>query len=155
MGLTLSSVFSRLFGKKQMRILMGKETKRETSHKRPIWDFSSLLSVGLDAAGKTTILYKLKLGEIVTTIPTIGEWNPNTEREESILKALPKEQDLSLFNLMKHIVLQTRSSMHFKSYVAANIDEASKLAKQLIEQKCTLCQRFCYVSRVQRRDRRV
>ncbi|KAF2364003.1 Small GTP-binding protein domain [Trinorchestia longiramus] len=50
MGLTLSTVFSRLFGKKQMRILM----------------------VGLDAAGKTTILYKLKLGEIVTTIPTIG-----------------------------------------------------------------------------------
>ena len=50
MGLTISSVFSRLFGKKQMRILM----------------------VGLDAAGKTTILYKLKLGEIVTTIPTIG-----------------------------------------------------------------------------------
>lgn len=32
-----------------------------------------LLQVGLDAAGKTTILYKLKLGEIVTTIPTIGE----------------------------------------------------------------------------------
>ena len=29
--------------------------------------------MGLDAAGKTTILYKLKLGEIVTTIPTIGE----------------------------------------------------------------------------------
>lgn len=50
MGLTLSSVFTRLFGKKPMRILM----------------------VGLDAAGKTTILYKLKLGEIVTTIPTIG-----------------------------------------------------------------------------------
>lgn len=28
--------------------------------------------VGLDAAGKTTILYKLKLDENVTTIPTIG-----------------------------------------------------------------------------------
>nr|XP_020742507.1 ADP-ribosylation factor 4-like [Odocoileus virginianus texanus] len=50
MGFTISSLFSRLFGKKQMRILM----------------------VGLDAAGKTTILYKLKLGEIVTAIPTIG-----------------------------------------------------------------------------------
>lgn len=50
MGLTISSVFTRLFSKKPMRILM----------------------VGLDAAGKTTILYKLKLGEIVTTIPTIG-----------------------------------------------------------------------------------
>ena len=30
------------------------------------------IMVGLDAAGKTTILYKLKLGEVVTTIPTIG-----------------------------------------------------------------------------------
>jgi len=28
--------------------------------------------VGLDAVGKTTILYKLKLGDVVTTIPTIG-----------------------------------------------------------------------------------
>jgi ADP-ribosylation factor protein 1 len=50
MGLTLSNVFKSLFGKKDVRILM----------------------VGLDAAGKTTILYKMKLGEIVTTIPTIG-----------------------------------------------------------------------------------
>jgi len=50
MGLTFSKLFQQLWGKKEMRILM----------------------VGLDAAGKTTILYKLKLGEIVTTIPTIG-----------------------------------------------------------------------------------
>lgn len=34
---------------------------------------SSFSQVGLDAAGKTTVLYKLKLGEIVTTIPTIGK----------------------------------------------------------------------------------
>ncbi|KAJ9053997.1 hypothetical protein DSO57_1009449 [Entomophthora muscae] len=50
MGMSISKLLSGLFGKKEMRILM----------------------VGLDAAGKTTILYKLKLGEIVTTIPTIG-----------------------------------------------------------------------------------
>jgi len=31
-----------------------------------------LLMNGLDAAGKTTILYKMRFGEIVTTIPTIG-----------------------------------------------------------------------------------
>lgn len=31
-----------------------------------------ILMVGLDAAGKTTILYKLKLSEVVTTLPTIG-----------------------------------------------------------------------------------
>ncbi|KAF8354233.1 hypothetical protein PRIPAC_95856 [Pristionchus pacificus] len=31
-----------------------------------------ILILGLDGAGKTTILYKLQVGEIVTTIPTIG-----------------------------------------------------------------------------------
>ena len=31
-----------------------------------------VLMVGLDAAGKTTILFKLKLGEVVHTIPTVG-----------------------------------------------------------------------------------
>ncbi|KAH8069758.1 hypothetical protein JL721_5647 [Aureococcus anophagefferens] len=41
MGLAFSRIWERMFGKKEMRILM----------------------VGLDAAGKTTILYKLKLGE--------------------------------------------------------------------------------------------
>ena len=51
MGNMFQKLFQGLFGKKEMRILM----------------------VGLDAAGKTTILYKLKLGEIVTTIPTIGK----------------------------------------------------------------------------------
>jgi ADP-ribosylation factor protein 1 len=30
------------------------------------------IMIGLDASGKTTILYQLKLGEVVTTIPTIG-----------------------------------------------------------------------------------
>lgn len=49
MGLLFSKLF-RKFGRKEARILM----------------------LGLDAAGKTTILYKLKLGEVVATIPTIG-----------------------------------------------------------------------------------
>lgn len=31
-----------------------------------------ILMLGLDAAGKTTVLYKLKLNETVSTIPTIG-----------------------------------------------------------------------------------
>jgi len=50
MGAILSSLFSRLFGIKDVRILI----------------------LGLDGAGKTTILYKLHCGEVVTTIPTIG-----------------------------------------------------------------------------------
>lgn len=28
--------------------------------------------LGLDGAGKTTILYKLKVGEVVQSVPTIG-----------------------------------------------------------------------------------
>jgi ADP-ribosylation factor protein 1 len=60
MGLTFSKLFDKLWGKKEMRILM----------------------VGLDAAGKTTILYKLKLGEIVTTIPTIGT-SPSTPQDST------------------------------------------------------------------------
>ena len=51
---SLSSVLGKLFGSREVRILM----------------------LGLDAAGKTTILYKLKLGEVVTTIPTIGTQRP-------------------------------------------------------------------------------
>lgn len=31
-----------------------------------------VLMVGLDGAGKTTMLYKMKLGEVVQSIPTIG-----------------------------------------------------------------------------------
>eukprot|EP01125_Pyxidicula_operculata_P008342 TRINITY_DN2809_c0_g1_i3.p2 TRINITY_DN2809_c0_g1~~TRINITY_DN2809_c0_g1_i3.p2 ORF type:complete len:180 (-),score=28.56 TRINITY_DN2809_c0_g1_i3:639-1178(-) len=42
-----------------------------------------ILMVGLDAAGKTTVLYKLKLGEIVTTIPTIG-FNVETVQHKNI-----------------------------------------------------------------------
>ena len=50
MGIFLSKAWAAIMSKQDVRVLM----------------------VGLDAAGKTTVLYKLKLGEIVTTIPTIG-----------------------------------------------------------------------------------
>ncbi|KAG8189710.1 hypothetical protein JTE90_022522 [Oedothorax gibbosus] len=44
------SYFKSLLGSREMRILI----------------------LGLDGAGKTTILYRLQVGEVVTTIPTIG-----------------------------------------------------------------------------------
>ena len=46
----MGKILSKVFGNKEMRILM----------------------LGLDAAGKTTILYKLKLDQSVNTIPTVG-----------------------------------------------------------------------------------
>lgn len=45
-----------------------------------------ILMIGLDAAGKTTILYKLKLGEVVSTIPTIG-FNTETIRYKKVSKS--------------------------------------------------------------------
>ncbi|CAG8526700.1 6261_t:CDS:2 [Gigaspora rosea] len=45
-----SRLLARLWGEKEVRILI----------------------LGLDGAGKTTILYRLQIGEVVTTIPTIG-----------------------------------------------------------------------------------
>ncbi len=44
-----SQIFNRLFGDKEIRILI----------------------LGLDGAGKTTILYRLQLGEVITTVPSI------------------------------------------------------------------------------------
>lgn len=46
-------------------------------------DPARILFCGLDAAGKTTILYALKLGEVVTTIPTIG-FNVETIKYKNI-----------------------------------------------------------------------
>ena len=50
MGILISTLIDRFFPATPARIIM----------------------LGLDNAGKTTVLYKLKLGEVVTTIPTIG-----------------------------------------------------------------------------------
>ena len=50
MGNSLKKMFDTLFGNREMRVVM----------------------LGLDAAGKTTILYKLHIGEVLSTVPTIG-----------------------------------------------------------------------------------
>lgn len=61
MGLRISKWLTKISNKKEYRILI----------------------VGLDGAGKTTILYKLKLGEVITTIPTIG-FNVETVQHKNV-----------------------------------------------------------------------
>ena len=50
MGQAFHKLFDSFFGNTEMRVVM----------------------LGLDAAGKTTILYKLHIGEVLSTVPTIG-----------------------------------------------------------------------------------
>ncbi|XP_058002525.1 uncharacterized protein LOC131179847 [Hevea brasiliensis] len=50
MGQVFRKLFDTFFGNTEMRVVM----------------------LGLDAAGKTTILYKLHIGEVLSTVPTIG-----------------------------------------------------------------------------------
>lgn len=50
MGQVFRKLFDTFFGNSEMRVVM----------------------LGLDAAGKTTILYKLHIGEVLSTVPTIG-----------------------------------------------------------------------------------
>ncbi|KAG0168315.1 ADP-ribosylation factor-like protein 5A [Apophysomyces sp. BC1034] len=50
MGIVFSGLWNRLFSKAEVKIII----------------------VGLDNAGKTTILYKLLMNQVVTTTPTIG-----------------------------------------------------------------------------------
>ena len=57
MGSFFAKALENIMGKKKMRILM----------------------VGLSAAGKMTILYKLKLGKVVPKIPTLGFHVPTVE----------------------------------------------------------------------------
>lgn len=79
MGLTVSTVFARLFGKR-LRILM----------------------VGLDDAGKTTILNQLKLGEIVLSVPTIGLYVETIEYKNITFTAFDAFLPEKIRQLSKH-----------------------------------------------------
>ncbi|SCV72237.1 BQ5605_C016g08081 [Microbotryum silenes-dioicae] len=62
MGVSFSMLFNKLWSRQtEVRILM----------------------LGLDSAGKTTILYRMQIGEVVTTIPTIG-FNVETVQYKNI-----------------------------------------------------------------------
>lgn len=117
MGLSISRLLSGLFGKKEMRTWLCLLVMRPClnshslvfhrhfdgvqlliAHSLPLGHSNSaklVLQVGLDAAGKTTILYKLKLGEIVTTIPTIGQYHSNFKRERHFSIWSPTQGSMS------------------------------------------------------------
>ena len=61
MGFIFSKIFSALFGKKEVRLLI----------------------LGLDNAGKTTVLYQIQFGESKVTVPTLG-FNVETVKYQNL-----------------------------------------------------------------------
>eukprot|EP00897_Mesotaenium_endlicherianum_P003217 jgi/Mesen1/2923/ME000175S02077 len=82
MGLTFTKLFQRMFSKKEMRILM----------------------VGLDAAGKTTILYKLKLERLLPLYLQLDELR------DAVLLVFANKQDLP--NAMNAAEITDKLGLH-------------------------------------------
>eukprot|EP00828_Plagiopyla_frontata_P014030 TRINITY_DN1850_c0_g1_i3.p2 TRINITY_DN1850_c0_g1~~TRINITY_DN1850_c0_g1_i3.p2 ORF type:complete len:221 (+),score=41.93 TRINITY_DN1850_c0_g1_i3:102-764(+) len=94
-----------------------------------------ILMVGLDAAGKTTMLYKLKLGEIVTTIPTIGfNVETITYKNFELLVWDVGGQD-KLRPLWKHYYANTTGLIYVIDSTDQRIDEAIEKLKEVITAK--------------------
>jgi GTPase SAR1 family protein len=79
MGNALKKLIDRVFGNKEMRVrarvaaspgrVRCARLRRVCLTRRRL---PQVVMLGLDAAGKTTILYKLHIGEVLSTVPTIG-----------------------------------------------------------------------------------
>eukprot|EP00300_Choanocystis_sp_HF-7_P033884 c4631_g1_i1.p1 GENE.c4631_g1_i1~~c4631_g1_i1.p1 ORF type:complete len:208 (+),score=53.78 c4631_g1_i1:113-736(+) len=94
-----------------------------------------ILVLGLDAAGKTTILYKLKLGETISTLPTIG-FNVETVQVHNVrftMWDVGGQEKIRV--LWKHYFLGTQGLVFvIDSNDTSRIDEATKELKFLLDQ---------------------
>uniref|UniRef100_A0A2K5JNA1 Uncharacterized protein n=2 Tax=Colobus angolensis palliatus TaxID=336983 RepID=A0A2K5JNA1_COLAP len=86
MGNIFEKFIKSLLGKKEIRILI----------------------LGLDTAGKTTILYKLKLGEAVPTIPTVGFHSEMVEYKNITFTVWDVGSHFKIRPLWQHIFQNTK-----------------------------------------------
>ncbi|KAF3532084.1 hypothetical protein F2Q69_00033055 [Brassica cretica] len=122
MGIVFTKLFSSVFGNKEARILV----------------------LGLDNAGKTTILYRLQMGEVVSTIPS-GQtsirpyWRcyfPNTQAviyvvdssDTDRIGVAKEEFHAILENVKQPCVIKLR---HSRTGTAIDPDLLSSITKQL------------------------
>ncbi|CAK9170792.1 unnamed protein product [Ilex paraguariensis] len=100
MGLSFTKLFSRLFAKKEARFLM----------------------VGLDAAGKTTILYTLKLGKM--SPPSL----PSDELIDAKLLVFANKQDLP--NAMTAAEITDKLGLHSLGQRCWHIHNTSAISRE-------------------------
>ncbi|KAL4664838.1 hypothetical protein H8959_015923 [Pygathrix nigripes] len=92
-SVTMGNIFEKL-----IKSLLGK---------KEIW----ILILGLDTAGKTTILYKLKLGETVPTIPTVGFHSETVEYKNITFIVWDVGSHFKIRPLWQHIFQNTKGSL--------------------------------------------
>merc|ERR1712017_67734 len=68
-----------------------------------------IVMVGLDNAGKTTILYQVKMGEVVQTTPTIGFNVETVKRKNLKLSVWDVGGQDQIRGLWRHYFLNTRA----------------------------------------------
>ncbi|XP_008010431.2 ADP-ribosylation factor 2 [Chlorocebus sabaeus] len=112
MGNIFEKLVKSLLGKKEMRILI----------------------LGLDTAGKTTILYKLKLAETVPTIPTVGFHMETVEYKNITFTVWDVGSHFKMGPLWRHIFQNTKGLIFVvDSNDRERIDEAREVLTYLLE----------------------
>ncbi|KAL4681098.1 hypothetical protein H8957_006998 [Semnopithecus entellus] len=93
-----------------------------------------ILILGLDTAGKTTILYKLKLGETVPTIPTVGFHLETVEYKNITFTVWDVGSHFKIRPLWQHIFQNTKGLIFVvDSNDRERIDEAREVLTYLLE----------------------
>ncbi|XP_063513081.1 ADP-ribosylation factor 2-like, partial [Pongo pygmaeus] len=111
-GNIFEKLFKSLFGKKEVRILI----------------------LGLHTAGKTTILYKLKLGETVPTVPTVGFCTETVEYKNITFTVWDVGSHFKIRPLWRHFFQNTKGLIFVvDSNDRERIDEAREVLTYLLE----------------------
>eukprot|EP01084_Bolivina_argentea_P055834 102297_1 len=98
-----------------------------------------MLMVGLDFAGKTTILYKLKLGEMGTTIPTIGFSVETVQYKNIVFTVWDVGGQDKIKPLWRHYYQNTQGIVF-----VVDSNDHERISNLTNEQKDLLCSGFIY-----------
>ena len=89
-----------------------------------------ILILGLDGAGKTTILYRLQVGEVITTIPTIG-FNVETVTYKNLKFQFGTQEDRQVSGHTGDVIIQKQMQSSMSLTVVTETELAFPSLSQL------------------------
>ena len=93
------------------------------------------IMLGLDSAGKTTLLYKMRLGEIVRTIPTIGFNVESVEHKNRKITVWDVGGQDKIRRLWKHYFKNTQVLIYVVDSVDTNrFNESRDVLHKILEE---------------------